>query len=519
MVTKNMYQKILEFKKKGYSKAKIVKKLKLDPKTVAKYYRMSEQKYREYANSLKYREKAFDVQKDDILEVYKENGYQKLNMAGVYDYLEEKNGTLPGTEKTLRNYIEYLVETNQLEFEANIRVRGKVPEMPFGKQLQIDFGEYTTRSGLKLYIFSAVLSASRYKYVALQQRPFTTLDLIGHLLDCFDFIGGLPEELVIDQDSVMVVSENHGDIIYTQDFNYFIQEMGLRMYVCRKSDPASKGKVENSIKFIKQNFLSMRDFTSLEEAQESLMRWLSRRANGKISQATKRIPAEVIEEEREYFRPLRNSIYRRWSLLGREERIANDEAVISVEERLYSIPKGYRNKTVEIYKTEERVFVFDVHTGEQIAEHTLSLSPGMKIIKREHHRRDGKTTKQIKDEVRGKFSLGRWGEFVEANFEVLSRYVRDQCLEAHKHFSGEVDLGCLDKALEFCLEHKTYTMVNLRDTYQYYRGLEDSEGEDILDKLGPHLKEVSRYKKEIQVAKRELGVYKSLVNIVVRMLL
>ena len=339
MVTKNMYQKILEFKKKGYSKAKIVKKLKLDPKTVAKYYRMSEQKYREYANSLKYREKAFDVQKDDILEVYKENGYQKLNMAGVYDYLEEKNGTLPGTEKTLRNYIEYLVETNQLEFEANIRVRGKVPEMPFGKQLQIDFGEYTTRSGLKLYIFSAVLSASRYKYVALQQRPFTTLDLIGHLLDCFDFIGGLPEELVIDQDSVMVVSENHGDIIYTQDFNYFIQEMGLRMYVCRKSDPASKGKVENSIKFIKQNFLSMRDFTSLEEAQESLMRWLSRRANGKISQATKRIPAEVIEEEREYFRPLRNSIYRRWSLLGREERIANDEAVISVDASLlYTSP-------------------------------------------------------------------------------------------------------------------------------------------------------------------------------------
>jgi len=62
-------------------------------------------------------------------------------------------------------------------------------------------------------------------------------------------------------------------------------------------------------------------------------------------------------------------------------------------------------------------------------------------------------------------------------------------------------------------------MANLRDTYQYYRGLEDSEGEDILAKLGPHLKEVSRYKKEIQVAKRELGVYKSLVNIVVRMLL
>jgi len=34
----------------------------------------------------------------------------------------------------------------------------------------------------------------------------------------------------------MVVSENRGDIIYTKDFKQFIEEMNLKMYVCRKSD-------------------------------------------------------------------------------------------------------------------------------------------------------------------------------------------------------------------------------------------------------------------------------------------
>ena len=58
----------------------------------------------------------------------------------------------------------------------------------------------------------------------------------------------------------MVVSENRGDIIYTKDFKQFIEEMDLNMYVCRKSDPESKGKIENLIKFIKRNFLRIRDF-------------------------------------------------------------------------------------------------------------------------------------------------------------------------------------------------------------------------------------------------------------------
>ena len=153
--------------------------------------------------------------------------------------------------------------------------------------------------------------------------PFTTLDLIHHLLDCFQYLGGIPEELVIDQDKVMVSSENRGDIIYTRDFKQFIEEMDLKMYVCRKNDPESKGKIENLIKFIKRNFLSIRDFENIEEAKERLSRWLNRRANGKISLATRRIPKEMFSEEKAYLRTLKNSIYRKDSSNVRERRKAD----------------------------------------------------------------------------------------------------------------------------------------------------------------------------------------------------
>ena len=65
---------------------------------------------------------------------------------------------------------------------------------------------------------------------------------------------------MIDQDKLMVVSENAGDIIYTKDFKYFLQETGLEMYVCRKADPETKGKVENLVGYVKGNHLSVRSF-------------------------------------------------------------------------------------------------------------------------------------------------------------------------------------------------------------------------------------------------------------------
>jgi transposase len=89
--------------------------------------------------------------------------------------------------------------------------------------LQIDFGEISNKRGGKYRIFAAVLSASRFKYADLQEKPFTAKDLIAHLLDCFDYLKGMPEELVIDQDSIMVTDENFGDILYTKEFGDFIK--------------------------------------------------------------------------------------------------------------------------------------------------------------------------------------------------------------------------------------------------------------------------------------------------------
>ena len=504
-----MYKEIQNYKRQGYSKNEIVTLLGKDPKTVAKYYALDERGFRSYRQEHMFRDKSLERYEKDILEVYEKNEFARLNMSSVYDYLEERYGQLPANEQTLRNYISYLIQTDKLRLDERLRTYTKVPQLPFGKQMQLDFGQYRCRSGLKLFIFVAVLSASRYKYVIFQDHPFRTPEVIDHLLDCFDYFCGVPEELVIDQDRLMVVSENAGDIIYTDDFKYFIEEQEIGMYVCRKDDPETKGKIENVVKYVKCNFLGIRDFKSIEEANTSVFEWLKRRANGKISQATKKIPAILIENEREHLRPVGNSIFRKNSLIGRDTRDVDDKDRISVNACGYQLPSKYRKKTVEVYVTKHKVFVFDIYTGEEIVEYDLSLIPGKDSSKREYRREKEKTLQELKNHVVGMFGSENWKRFIAVNFQAFPRYVRDQCVEAKKYFEVKnIDIFILNKALEYCLENNTPSFSNLDDTYAYFK--QEHEREDLgiptlsLDYKGGH--------KPLSVTARDLSVYKEIIS-------
>ena len=512
MVKKTMYQKIQELKKKGKTRREIVTDLGLDKKTVKKYYNMDETAYLEYLKELLNRDKVFEKHKDEILEIYEKNDNRRLNMASVYDYLEEKYISLPGNEKTLRNYISHLIETNILILSEKKRIYTQVPELPYGKQMQLDFGEKRLENGLKLYIFACFLSSSRYKYVKFQSHPFKTIDVIHHLLDCFDFFGGMPEEMVIDQDKLMVVSENYGDVIYTKDFEYFRHEMGIDMYVCRKADPESKGKVENLVKYVKINFLDTRSFDSVEAANASLFKWLNRRGNGKISQATKRIPAEDIKEERNYLRKVKNSIFRKDSLLGREDRLVTDN-YISVNACYYGLPGRYDKRTVEIYLTENKVFIFNPGTGEEITSYDLSIIPGKKYMHREFKRDTGKPLSELKKEAHEMFDFEGWEIFLQKNSRQFSRYFRDQCIEAKKYFSkGNIDKEILNKAIEFCLQNKTLSMSNLNDTYQHYLSMHNEAVEYFGMENIKNMYNAFYTYSPIDVKKRDVEEYRRIVS-------
>src|SRR5690606_1952868 len=130
----------------------------------------------------------------------------------------------------------------------------------------------------------------RYKYKEWLDRPFTTRDVIRCHENAFEWFEGIPREVVYDQDSLILVSENGGDLILTGEFEAYRRERGLKVRVCRKGDPESKGKIENVVGYIKNNFAKHRIFINIDQWNEAGWDWLNRTANYKIHNTTKKRP-------------------------------------------------------------------------------------------------------------------------------------------------------------------------------------------------------------------------------------
>ena len=80
--------------------------------------------------------------------------------------------------------------------------------------------------------------------------------------------------MVYDQDSIMSVSENAGDLILTAEFEKYQKARGFKISHCRKSDSESKGKIEQVVKFVKYNFSKNRTYDQVSTLNESTLDWL-----------------------------------------------------------------------------------------------------------------------------------------------------------------------------------------------------------------------------------------------------
>src|SRR5699024_8611599 len=216
------------------------------------------------------------------------------------------------SENTVRNYVNYLREHYHIPKVTLTRIYGAVNELPPGQQMQVDFGEIMvdTSSGgrQKLYVAGFILSHSRFKYVEWLARPFRTQDLIRIQGNAFQYFGGMTEEIVYDQDRLLAVSENAGDLILTESFTQYQRFRRFRIELCRKSDPESKGKIEQVIKYIKNNFARHRIFDNLSTWQQAALRWLKRTGNYKVHHNIKKRPFEVHALEKPHLQTVRENI-------------------------------------------------------------------------------------------------------------------------------------------------------------------------------------------------------------------
>ena len=291
MVGTEMYVKIQELKRKGYKKQRAARELMIDTKTVRKYWDMSESEYSEYLLETKERTKIMDPYRDFVLEQIEQ--HPEITSAIIYDHLLETFQEFAPSYRSVRLYVCNLRDAEGMPAPQKIRQYCEVVETPLGQQGQVDMGQKVMRDSygknVKVYIFAMVLSASRHKYAQFQLEPFTAQTFIEAHDAAFRYFGGRPKEIVYDQDRVMVVSENAGDIILTEAFEQYQSYAGFSVHLCRGFDPESKGKIEAVVKYVKNNFLTCRIFHGINRLNSEGLAWLDRTGNGQVHETTKMV--------------------------------------------------------------------------------------------------------------------------------------------------------------------------------------------------------------------------------------
>jgi len=299
-VTKyEMYERIQGLKLKGYGKRRVARETDISRGTVDKYWDMTEDEYIQCLIESKTRTKILDPYRVFIkteIETHRE-----ITGSIIHDHLLEKHPELDVSARTVREYVAVLREELGLPTVVNIRQYQEVAELPPGMQAQVDMGEKVMRDFFgkvqKVYIFAMVMSHSRKKFVCFQDHKFNADEfVVAHDL-AFRYFGGRTMEIAYDQDRVMSVSENAGDLILTETFAAYSRYAGFSIHLCRKSDPQSKGKIEAVIKYVKNNFLSCREYPGISRLNSDGLAWLERTANAKKHDTTKMVPNRVFMEE------------------------------------------------------------------------------------------------------------------------------------------------------------------------------------------------------------------------------
>jgi len=449
-----MYYEIKRMNRDGRSISKISQALNCNRRTVRKYLEMEDQEFEAFVNVQSNRGKLLQPYESFVQQRLEK--YRDTPAAQMHDWLKEHHQDFPQVnQKTVFNFVKWVRHKHNLPYEPPVRDYMVVQETPYGLQAQVDFGEYNMRSSngkrIKVYFFTMVLSRSRFKYVCFSSEPFSSHSAILAHESAFKYMGGIPSEVVYDQDKVFISNENSGELILTTQFKTYVRDRGFKVHMCRKADPESKGKIENAVKYVKQNFLYNRTFYDLETLNTDGLNWLERTANKLAHGQTKKIPSTELLTEQPLLHPFEPILV---AELPAPIYAVRKDNTISYKSNLYSLPLGtYRGRGTQvcICSQEGSLIIYDRNKTE-LCRHAISDKRGIKIINTDHKRDKSEALESLIEAVCGLCGdQQRMQAFISGIRTDKPRYLRDQLLIINEALK-ESDQQAIDAALVFCVE-------------------------------------------------------------------
>jgi transposase len=269
------------------------------------------------------------------------------------------------------------------------QVRPTVPVLPEiryetkpGEMAQCDWSECIASRPdgpeQKVNCFTMVLGYSRVRYI-----EFTMSQDLQTFLEChlhaFEYFGGVPQVLLYDNLGSVVLKRKYPST--ASDFHPAFVDLrdhfGFTARLCRVYRAKTKGKVERSIGFVKDNFLYGREFSSLDELNLRAREWLDT-VNRNVHGTTHEIPFDRLPQEN--LRPF--SSYPPYHVQKKYSRKVSRDCYLSLYGNLYSVPWRFAGSYVDVVVRGTTVLVSA--NGMAICSHPLLIGKDQRSRQNEH---------------------------------------------------------------------------------------------------------------------------------------
>ena len=505
-----MYYEVHRLLREGHSSTSIASILLINRRTVVKYAGMTAAEYEAFLIGKDKRSKVLDSYEPFVRD--RLMAHPAASAAQMHDWLKEHHPAFPAVSpKTVYNFVLAVRQKFDIPLEVGSREYFVVEELPYGWQAQADFGQYVLRNReekrKKVHFFVMMLSRSRMKFVRFSASPFTADTAIDAHEEAFRFFKGVTKEVVYDQDRLFLVDENLGELLLTKAFKAYVFEQQFGLHFCRKADPESKGKVENVVKYVKNNFLYGRIYYDIETLQIQALGWLERTGNGMPHSTTRKVPSQEWQIEREQLQPWVSVKLLSSSLL----RYVRPDHTISYQGNFYSVPMGTYKKDalVQLRLIDEELHIEDAQ-GLFLCKHAVAATKGNKVINTDHKR---DKSQKLKDLVAATAQLFANPVLANHYFALLreqkGRYLRDQVLAIRDALQGR-SRKLTGKVLEKCVQER-YLSANLFLELLIHQEQEDHMLPAPLGKV-ILLDPASSRKADTRPDKSDLGAYEQAFN-------
>ena len=345
------YVRHLFFVEKLPKKA-ISRKLHLDIKTVR---RAINRDTFSYGGREKSRSSKLDGFKDKIEALLK--SYPCLSAVRIHEEIQKMG--YPGGISILRDYLKACRSTPR----AFLHIQTTPAE-----EAQVDWAYAgmvdRQTSPRKMYCFLMVLSYSGMLY--LEFFPSQSLEnfMAAHL-HAFHFFGGCTKRIRYDNLKSVVLTRMGSSIQFHPRFLDFAAHYLFTPSPCNIKSPHEKGRVENAVRYVKNNFLSGRSFTSITQCNSQAFSWRDEKANCRIHGTTKKKPVELFQKKEQPFLTSLPAIDYDTRLTRTAK--STTQALVRFDTTRYSVPFAYASRTLTIKADDQLVSIYDKE--QLIAQH------------------------------------------------------------------------------------------------------------------------------------------------------